>query len=165
MNYLCCFSHYPCPPRRPPWRPLPGLPGTRHYESSRETFSSPDRTITWRALEKGLWRAEFRVRTGDRYLGHGQWEHCLGFEEHASERQTNRALAHSSGRETVLDVMIAPARRYAIVKITMADRSLNAPESKSWWPGAATSARLCLPYSFCTVTSSETPGEYLGSCP
>jgi hypothetical protein len=40
MNYLCCFSHYPCPPRRPPWSALPGLPGTRHYESSRETFSS-----------------------------------------------------------------------------------------------------------------------------
>jgi hypothetical protein len=47
----------------------------------------------------------------------------------------------------------------------MADRSLNAPESKSWWPGAATSARLCLPYPFCTVTSSETPGEYPGSTP
>jgi hypothetical protein len=68
-------------------------------------------------MEKGLWRGEFRVRTGDRYLGHGQWEHRLGFEEHAPS-QSNRALAHLSGRETVLDVMIAPARRYAIVKIT-----------------------------------------------
>jgi hypothetical protein len=36
-----------------------------------------DRTITWHPWQE--W-AEFRVRTGDRYLGNKRWEHYLGFE-------------------------------------------------------------------------------------
>ena len=34
-----------------------------------------DRTITWDPWQE--W-AEFRVRTGDRYLGGKRWEHYLG---------------------------------------------------------------------------------------
>src|ERR1700758_2040237 len=43
-------------------------PTVRHYKSSREAFEGPDRTITWRAWKEAS-GGEFRVRTGDRYLG------------------------------------------------------------------------------------------------
>jgi len=36
----------------------------------------PDRTITWQPWQE--W-AEFRVRTGDRYLGDECWDHYLAF--------------------------------------------------------------------------------------
>src|SRR5271157_6318338 len=52
-------------------------PTVRHYKSSREAFEGPDRTITWRAWKEAS-RGEFRVRTGDRYLGGQVWEHYLG---------------------------------------------------------------------------------------
>jgi hypothetical protein len=98
-------------------RPLHGLPATRHYESSRETFSGPDRTITWRAWKEAP-GGEFRVRTGDRYLGHGRWEHYLGFEEHhSSSKEIKISMIHLA-RATVPDVRIRPGSRYAIVKVT-----------------------------------------------
>ena len=47
-------------------------PTVRRYKSSREAFEGPDRTITWRAWKEAS-GGEFRVRTGDRYLGGQVW--------------------------------------------------------------------------------------------
>src|SRR5271157_3570923 len=54
-------------------------PTVRRYKSSGAVFEGPDRTITWRAWKEAS-GGEFRVRTGDRYLGRRAWEHYLGFE-------------------------------------------------------------------------------------
>jgi hypothetical protein len=50
-----------------------------------------DRTITWRPWQE--W-AEFRVRTGDRYLGHQRWEHFLAV---PTQHQENQDLDDLSG--------------------------------------------------------------------
>jgi hypothetical protein len=77
-----------------------------------------DRTITWRPWQE--W-AEFRVRTGDRYLGGERWEHYLGFElSRASAKKINISMIYLA-MEAVPDVVIAPRRRYAIVKVTNAN--------------------------------------------
>jgi len=74
-----------------------------------------DRTITWHPWQE--W-AEFRVRTGDRYLGHERWEHYLGFELHKpNAKKIKISMIYLAG-EAVPDVVIAPGRRYAIVKVT-----------------------------------------------
>jgi hypothetical protein len=52
----------------------------RHFESSKQAFNGPDRTITWRPWQQSP-KGDFRFRTGDRYLGGQLWEHYLGFEE------------------------------------------------------------------------------------
>ena len=44
-----------------------------------------DRTITWQQWQE--W-AEFRVRTGDRYLGGERWEHYLAFGLICSQRKS-----------------------------------------------------------------------------
>jgi hypothetical protein len=74
-----------------------------------------DRTITWRPWQE--W-AEFRVWTGDRYLGGEGWEHYLGFELYRrSTKKIKISMIYLAG-EAVPDVVIAPGRRYAIVKVT-----------------------------------------------
>ena len=74
-----------------------------------------DRTITWRPWQE--W-AEFRVWTGDRYLGGERWEHYLGFELYRrSNKKIKISMIYLAG-EAVPDVVIAPGRRYAIVKVT-----------------------------------------------
>jgi hypothetical protein len=74
-----------------------------------------DRTITWRPWQE--W-AEFRVRTGDRYLGNQRWEHYLGFELYRPSAKKIRISMIYLVTESVPDVVIAPGRRYAIVKVT-----------------------------------------------
>jgi hypothetical protein len=75
----------------------------------------PDRTITWHPWQK--W-AEFRVRTGDRYLGHARWEHYLGFELYRPSAKKIKISMIYLAMEAVPDVVIAPGRRYAMVKVT-----------------------------------------------
>ena len=74
-----------------------------------------DRTITWRPWQE--W-AEFRVRTGDRYLGHQRWEHFLGFELYRPSTKKIKISMIYLATQSVPDVVIAPGRRYAIVKVT-----------------------------------------------
>ena len=74
-----------------------------------------DRTITWRPWQD--W-AEFRLRTGDRYLGDECWEHYLGFELYRPSTKKIKISMIYLGAEAVPDVVIAPGRRYAIVKLT-----------------------------------------------
>jgi hypothetical protein len=89
-------------------------PIVRQYESPRETFKGPDRTITWRAWQQSP-EGDFRFRIGDRYLGHGEWEHYLGFEQHpASVKAIKLSMIHLGSE----DVVIRPGSIYAIVKVT-----------------------------------------------
>ena len=74
-----------------------------------------DRTITWHQWQE--W-AEFRFRTGDRYLGDECWEHYLGFELYRPSAKKIKISMISLATEGVPDVVIAPRRRYAIVKVT-----------------------------------------------
>lgn len=93
-------------------------PTVRHYRSSREAFNGPDRTITWRAWKEAS-GGEFRVRTGDRYLGGQVWEHYLGFEQYpGSVKQINLSSIRMGSEVVPENVMIRPGLRYAIVKIT-----------------------------------------------
>src|ERR1700761_7421919 len=93
-------------------------PSVRHYRSSKETFTGPDRTITW-----GPWQQspndDFRFRTGDRYLGHREWEHYLGFEQYpASNKAIKLSMIRLGTANLEEDVVIRPGLRYAIVKVT-----------------------------------------------
>ena len=93
-------------------------PTVRHYQSSREIYTGPDRTITW-----GPWQQSpegaFRFRTGDRYLGHSEWEHYLGFEQYPPSSKAIRLSMIRLGKADLgEDVVIRPGLRYAIVKVT-----------------------------------------------
>jgi hypothetical protein len=93
-------------------------PTAGHYESIRQTFNGPDRTITWRPWQKSL-DSDFRFRTGDRYLGHGEWEHYLGFEQYRASVKAIRLFMIRLGNEDVReDVVIRPGSRYGIIKVT-----------------------------------------------
>jgi hypothetical protein len=73
------------------------------------------RTITWHPWQ--TW-AEFRVRTGDRYLGGERWEHYLGFELcRPCTKKIKISMIYLRGR-SVSDVEVEPGRRYAIVEVT-----------------------------------------------
>ena len=74
-----------------------------------------DRTITWQPWQE--W-AEYRVRTGDRYLGGERWEHYLGFELYRPSNKKIKISMISLAGELGPDVLIAPGRRYAILKVT-----------------------------------------------
>jgi hypothetical protein len=93
-------------------------PTVRHYQSSREIYTGPDRTITW-----GPWQQSpegaFRFRTGDRYLGDSEWEHYLGFEQYPPSSKAIRLSMIRLGKANLEeDVVIRPGLRYAIVKVT-----------------------------------------------
>ena len=96
-------------------------PTVRHYKSSKESkeaFKGPDRTITWRAWREAS-GGEFRVRTGDRYLGGQVWEHYLAFEQYrASVKPIKLSMIHLGSEVVPEDVVIRPGLRYAIVKVT-----------------------------------------------
>jgi hypothetical protein len=62
---------------------------------------------------------EFRVRTGERYLGGQVWEHYLGFEEYPASVKAIKLSMIRLGSEAIPEeVMIRPALRYSIVKVT-----------------------------------------------
>jgi len=90
----------------------------RKYESPRETFKGPDRTITWRQWQQSP-EGDFRFRTGDRYLGGQMWEHYLGFEQYRASVKAIKLFMIRLGNEDVReDVVICPGSRYGIVKVT-----------------------------------------------
>src|SRR3984893_19365057 len=93
-------------------------PIVRHYKSSSEAFEGPDRTITWRAWKEAS-GGEFRVRTGDRYLGGQVWEHYLGFELYrASVKPIKLSMIRLGSEEVREEVVIRQGLRYAIVEVT-----------------------------------------------
>jgi hypothetical protein len=93
-------------------------PIVRQYDSPREPFKGPDRTITWRPWKRSP-QGDFRFRLGDRYLGHVEWEHYLGFEQHPASAKAIKLFMIRLGNEDVReDVVIRPGLRYGIVKVT-----------------------------------------------
>jgi hypothetical protein len=100
-----------------------------------------DRTITWHPWQE--W-AEFRVRTGDRYLGNERWEHYLGFELYRpSAKKIKISMIHLA-MESVPDVVIAPRRRYAIVKVT--NSNMTAHKGRWGWVAQETRSTNRLSY-------------------
>ena len=89
-----------------------------------------DRTITWHPWQELI---EFRVRTGDRYLGGGRWEHYLGFELYRPNAKKINISMISLAGEFVPDVMIAPGRRSAILEVT----NSNMTAHKGGWSWTA----------------------------
>jgi hypothetical protein len=88
------------------------------YETRRETFKGPDRTITWKPWHQSL-QGEYRFRTGDRYLGGRVWEHYLCFEQNRSSDKSIKLFMIHLGNEDVREqVEICPGLRYAFVKVT-----------------------------------------------
>ena len=95
-----------------------------------------DRTITWHPWQE--W-AEFRVRTGDRYLGNKRWEHYLGFELYRPSAKKIKISMIYLAMEAVPDVVIAPGRRYAIVKVT--NSTMTARRGRWSWIAQEMSSR------------------------
>jgi hypothetical protein len=87
-----------------------------------------DRTITFHLWQE---RAEFRVRTGDRYLGGERWEHYLGFELYRPNTKRIKISMISLAGEPVPDVVIAPGKRYAILKV--ANSNMTAHKGRWSW--------------------------------
>src|ERR1700756_195681 len=78
----------------------------RQFESSKQAFNGPDRTITWRPWQRSP-KGDFRFRTGDRYLGGQLWEHYLGFEEYrASVKAIKLSMIRLSSRKVQEEVVI-----------------------------------------------------------
>jgi len=107
------------PAADPPPDGVLGTPPTvRPYESSKKAHKGADRTITWRAWKEAP-GGEYRVRTGDRYLGGKVWEHYLGFEQRPGLDKSIKLFMIRLGNEDVQeDVIIRPGSRYAILKVT-----------------------------------------------
>jgi hypothetical protein len=96
--------------------PPPGMPPSAP-EGHRQRVEGPDRTITWRQWQE-MPGGNFRVRTGDRYLGDGKWQHYLVFEQsRACMRRIRFSLIHL-GSEPIADAETSPRSRFAIVVIT-----------------------------------------------
>jgi|SRR6516162_9781498 hypothetical protein len=93
-----------------------------------------DRTITWHPWQD--W-AEFRVRTGDRYLGDECWEHYLAFGLYRPSAKRIKISMIYLARELVPDMVIAPGTRYAIVKVT----NSNMTAHKGRWSWTAQEVR------------------------
>ena len=87
-----------------------------------------DRTITWQPWQE--W-ADFRVRTGDRYLGGERWEHYLAFGLYRPSAKRIKISMIYLATEPLSDVEIAPGRRYAIVKVT--NSSMTAHKGRWSW--------------------------------
>jgi hypothetical protein len=93
-------------------------PSARQYKSTTENLDGADRTITWRPWQQSP-GGDFSFRTGDRYLGHAQWEHYLGFEQHPDSNKAIKLSMIRLGNEDVREeVVIRRGSRYAILKIT-----------------------------------------------
>src|SRR6516165_10637732 len=87
-----------------------------------------DRTITWQPWQE--W-ADFRVRTGDRYLGGERWEHYLAFGLYRPSAKRIKISMIYLATEPLSDVEIAPGRRYAILKVI--NSSMTAHKGRWNW--------------------------------
>jgi hypothetical protein len=99
--------------------PPPGMPPSVHEQRAEhgQKVEGSDRTITWKAWQK-MPGGDYRVRTGDRYLGHGKWQHYLAFEQSPACMKRIKFLLIRLASEPVADVETSPGSRYAIVSIT-----------------------------------------------
>jgi hypothetical protein len=94
------------------------MPLNAQFISPGKTSNGPDRTITWRPWQQNE-NDEFRIRTGDRYLGRAVWEHYLGFEQHRTSSEAIKLSMIRLGNENVgEESVLRPGSRYAIFKIT-----------------------------------------------
>jgi hypothetical protein len=99
--------------------PPPGMPPSVSEETKgyRQKLEGPDQTITWKRWQE-MPGGDFRFRTGDRYLGHGKWQHYLVFEQNrACSKRIRFSLIHLAS-ERVADAETSPRSRFAIVVIT-----------------------------------------------
>jgi hypothetical protein len=111
---------------------LVALASGLHAADSRQSVAKPpDRTITWHSWQD---QAEFRVRTGDRYLGRSRWEHYLVFQERPwISKEIKISMIHLA-KESVPDVvLLAPGRRNGIVQVT----NSNMTAHKGYWSWVA----------------------------
>jgi hypothetical protein len=100
--------------------PLPGMPPSVPEEPKehRHRVEGTDRTITWRRWQE-MPGGDFRIRTGDRYLGHGKWQHYLIFElSRVSVKAIKLSMIHLGSEDVREDFLIRPGSRYAIAKVT-----------------------------------------------
>jgi hypothetical protein len=135
MNYFALFLFFLSTLSATAMRPIV------RYETQRETFKRPDRTITWRPWQQSP-QVDFRFRIGDRYLGHGEWEHYLGFEQHpASIKAIRLSKIHLGNEDVREEVVIRPGSRYAIVKITNGAMTVH----KGVWSWTAQEVNLSSP--------------------
>jgi hypothetical protein len=95
-----------------------------------------DRTITWHPWQD--W-ADFRVRTGDRYLGGERWEHYLAFGLYRPSAKKIKISMIYLATEAMPDVEIAPGRRYAIVKVT--NSNMTAHKGRWSWTAQEMTSR------------------------
>lgn len=117
------------------------MPPNVRYETNKETFNGADRTITWRPWQQSS-EVDFRFRIGDRYLGHGEWEHYLGFKELPGSVKAIKVSMIRLGNEDVREeVMICPGSRYAIVKVTNGTMTVH----KGVWSWTAQEVSLSSP--------------------
>jgi hypothetical protein len=100
--------------------PPPGMPPSAPEEPKehRHRVKGTDRTITWRRWQETP-GGDFRIRTGDRYLGHGKWQHYLVFEQsRVSVKAIKLSMIHLGSEDVREDFVIRPGSRYAIAKVT-----------------------------------------------
>ena len=117
------------------------MPPIVRYETHRETFKGPDRTITWTPWQQSP-EVDFRFRLGDRYLGHGEWEHYLAFEQHpASVKAIRLSMIHLGNQVVREEVVIHPGSRYAIAKVTNGTMTAH----KGQWSWTAQEVTLSSP--------------------
>ena len=100
--------------------PPPGMPPSVPEEPKerRHRVEGTDRTITWKRWQE-MPGGDFRIRTGDRYLGHGKWQHYLVFEQsRVSVKAIKLSMIHLGSEDVREEFVIRPGSRYAIVKVT-----------------------------------------------
>ena len=135
MNYFALFLFVTSP------LSAAALPPIVRYETNKETFKGPDHTITWKPWQQSP-EVDFRFRIGDRYLGHGEWEHYLGFEELPGSVKTIKiSMIHLGNEDVREEVVIRPGSRYAIVKVTNGTMTVH----KGVWSWTAQEVNLSSP--------------------
>ena len=120
--------------------PPPGMPPSAPQEPKehKHRVERTDRTITWRRWQE-MPGADYRVRTGDRYLGQSKWEHYLVFEQSPGSVKRIRFSLIRLASEPCADVETSPGSRYAIVKIT--NGVMTARKGLWSWTAQETDAR------------------------
>lgn len=110
---------------------ISAAPAVAQEKRLHQTFTSPDRTITWKPWHQSP-EGAYRFRTGDRYLGRRMWEHYLGFEEpHSVAKVIKFSMIHLANDEVGEEVVIRPGTRFAIFKVT--NDAMTAHKGKWGW--------------------------------
>jgi hypothetical protein len=103
--------------------------------------TAKDHSITWRPWQQGP-EIDFRFRIGDRYLGYGEWEHYLAFEQRPeSVKAIKLSMIHLGNEDAREEVVIHPGSRYGIVKVTNGTMTAH----KGQWSWTAQEVTLSSP--------------------